>query len=386
MAHVLLLTILLVPHSHSPIVRASQEDRALLLVPEGIAPHSVDGSRVAVVVFKVLLRVRHRALMNCAVLRRREVVNSAFVALGEIDGKSTGVDEGHATSLLVDFSSGIHIFLVRVGLSLELHEFSELKSLLHGPLNDTAVARNRDQGLSLVVSLHPLDFPNDVAMLTVKVTRLRNGLGVMIAHIVDSNVTMRVTNSNQMGLFLGELATSDTVLGLDDSLGEVGVFQRPEAEKTWLENAVVSAVNIELTVTDSDQIGVGHIDVHAGNLAAFREITLEGEELLDLDFALLEFFLLILLLLFLLLLLLHLLHEQGVLLLGLFVILVVEFVVLAKVDWWVVLVQDVLLVVLRLSEKTFDDTDGLHHGVGESDLNILDLLGDVGVVADHSLG
>lgn len=44
-----------VPDADGPIVRASQEDGAIVLVPEGRAADAVDGAGMAVVSLKVLL-------------------------------------------------------------------------------------------------------------------------------------------------------------------------------------------------------------------------------------------------------------------------------------------------------------------------------------------
>jgi len=55
-----------------------------------------------------------------------------------------------------------------------------------------------------------------------------------------------------MGSLLAELAASDTSLVMDDLFWEIGVFQSPETQKTRFQLAVVSAVNIELSITDDD--------------------------------------------------------------------------------------------------------------------------------------
>jgi len=43
------------PDSNGPIVRASHEDGALLRVPEGVTSDLVDGTRVAIVSFIVVV-------------------------------------------------------------------------------------------------------------------------------------------------------------------------------------------------------------------------------------------------------------------------------------------------------------------------------------------
>ena len=52
------------PDFDSPIIRATQEDGALSIVPERIASDSVDWSLMAIIVFKILIRVRNTALMD----------------------------------------------------------------------------------------------------------------------------------------------------------------------------------------------------------------------------------------------------------------------------------------------------------------------------------
>ena len=52
------------------------------------------------------------------------------------------------------------------------------------------------------------------------------------------------------------------MVSLDDSLWELGVLKCPEAKETRLEEPVIGAVDVILTVADSDQVGVLHIDVN----------------------------------------------------------------------------------------------------------------------------
>ena len=52
------------------------------------------------------------------------------------------------------------------------------------------------------------------------------------------------------------------MVSLDDALWELGVLKCPEAKETRLEKPVISAVDVILTITDSDQVGVLHVDVN----------------------------------------------------------------------------------------------------------------------------
>lgn len=67
--------------------------------------------------------------MDGAVFSCSEVVHTVLI-LREINTQTSSVYESHA-SLFVTLNSAEDIFLIWVGLSLELHELSELESLLH---------------------------------------------------------------------------------------------------------------------------------------------------------------------------------------------------------------------------------------------------------------
>lgn len=111
--------------------------------------------------------------MHTAVFSGHKVI--ASFALGrEVNRQTASVDERHASALLVSLRASIHVFLVRVGFALQLLEFGKLKALLHGPLNNTPVARNGNKRLALAVSLHPLDFPDNVRVLIIKVFAFGN--------------------------------------------------------------------------------------------------------------------------------------------------------------------------------------------------------------------
>jgi len=79
------LTGLGVPNLDGPIIRARQENRAIILVEERIAPQLVDGASMADVRIEVLFSVRHRALMDCAVFSCSEVVHVLLTVNGEVN-------------------------------------------------------------------------------------------------------------------------------------------------------------------------------------------------------------------------------------------------------------------------------------------------------------
>jgi len=141
-------------------------------------------------------------------------------------------------------------------------------------------------------------------------------------------------------------------------LREIRVLEGPEAEQTWLELAVINAVNVELTIANSNKVRIGLIDIDAGYLATFCDVALKCEKGFEANFTLFDFnFFFLLFALFLGLFL----HAHATLLL-LTLFFVISEVSVAKFDRWVVLVEDVLLVVSILGQQTLNNLDGLHDG------------------------
>ena len=108
--------------------------------------------------------------MDRAVLCGDKVVVSRVIDR-EIDRQATSVDEFHALCFLLIDSASIHILLRGVCLSLELLEVTVLETLLHGPLHDSSVARDRNKGFGLVLALDPLNLPDDICVLVSNVLR-----------------------------------------------------------------------------------------------------------------------------------------------------------------------------------------------------------------------
>jgi hypothetical protein len=88
-------------------------------VPEGVASDLIDRSSVAVVGLIVVVRIRHRASMNSAVLSGSEIYHSVL-SHGEVNTESASIDKRHV-ALLVPFDPAEHVLLIRVGLSFQLH-------------------------------------------------------------------------------------------------------------------------------------------------------------------------------------------------------------------------------------------------------------------------
>lgn len=69
--------------------------------------------------------------MNCAVFSSDEVIVANQTTSWEVEGQTTSFDECHAGLFLLGFSTSIDILLVGVGVTLQLLELGQLKSLLH---------------------------------------------------------------------------------------------------------------------------------------------------------------------------------------------------------------------------------------------------------------
>jgi len=183
--------------------------------------------------FHPLLGVRGLALQDSAVLSCGEVVNTLAI-IREIDRKTTGVDEAHSTCLLLNIGSSVHIVVVRVGLTLELIEFSQFKSFTERPFDNATITRNRDESFFTFFLLDPLNFPNDIGMLVLDFFTGSDGNALTssytLLNVVDRDVTVRITDSDHVLLPLGVGTTGDTVLSNDVKLREVGVFESVETE------------------------------------------------------------------------------------------------------------------------------------------------------------
>ena len=134
--------------------------------------------------------------MDGAVLGGNEVVVSCIINR-EIYGQTTRVDELHTTCLLLGDSASIYIFLGGVCLSLQLLKITILKTLLHRPLHNTSITRDRNEGFGFVLALDPLDFPDDVSVLVSYVLgRGKWEIVLCVTHIENRDVTMRIATGN----------------------------------------------------------------------------------------------------------------------------------------------------------------------------------------------
>ena len=188
------IVIFSIPNSYCPIIRASNEYRAFDWIPIRITSNSIDRTSMTIISSQILLRVRNWTSVNCTVLSSSEIVHTIF-ALREIYTQTTCINESH-TAFLVSFHSSKNILLIGIGFSLKLHYLCIFKTLFHWPFNDSSISRSRDESLTFSFSFNPLNFPNNISMLALKVFTLSNWLVICVFYIVNSNITMRVSYGN----------------------------------------------------------------------------------------------------------------------------------------------------------------------------------------------
>lgn len=135
---------------------------------------------MAIVAGLVLVRIRDATLVDRAVLGGREVVLASFTN-GEVDGETASRDERDSGLLVLLISIGAleHVLLIGVRLSFERGKLDHVKAPLHLPLGNLTIARHRDKGLRLGVTLDPLNFPNDIGVLQVKILSRRNSVTII---------------------------------------------------------------------------------------------------------------------------------------------------------------------------------------------------------------
>lgn len=242
-----------IPNTHSPIIGTSEEDRVISGMPERIAAHPVDGTLMSIVTGHVLVRVRHRALVNGAIFSCGKV-NCTLLGLREIDSHTTSLDESHALLLVFLFSISRlkYVFLVGVSLALQREKFIHIKTTFHGPRDDSTITSDGDERLRLRALVNPLYLPNNISVLVVKILCRSDRLKVISPDVEYSNITLRITDGNQMRLLFGEHTRSNTIIPLEVSLGESRVLQCPESQDTGLEFLILRDVDVVLTITNGD--------------------------------------------------------------------------------------------------------------------------------------
>jgi hypothetical protein len=103
--------------------------------------------------------------------------------------------------------------------------------------------------------------------------------------VINGYISMRVTYSNPVFVSFRECTARDGVFCFDYQFRVSWVLQRPEAQKSRLEHAIVLTVDIVLTVTHSNQLLVGGVDIDTGYLTTSRQAwVFKSEQRLDDDF------------------------------------------------------------------------------------------------------
>jgi len=147
------------------------------------------------------------------------------------------------------------------------------------------------------------------------------------------------------------------VLAPDVELGVLGVLQGPEADKALSELVFIGAVDVVLTVTNSDEVRIGSVDVDAGDLTAVSQVVnFKSEQRLYRNCSLLFIFLVDFNVFFFGLLLL--LATKSFPLLATFLLFfIIERLGLLKVHRRIGLVKDVLLMELRLGKQPLNNSN-----------------------------
>ena len=193
--------------------------------------------------------------------------------------------------------------MVRVRFSFETSQLAAVEASLHGPLDDSTITCNRNQSLRLSVPVDPLHLPNDVGVLGVQVLCRGDGPVVLALDVEDSHVSLRVADGDQVRVLLREGTGRDAVVPLVVLLRESRVFERPESKDALLEVTGLGHDDVELTVTNSNEVLVLRVDVHAADLSILGKVTGKLKEVLEADMLIQVFLFLLFDFLFLLLLL-----------------------------------------------------------------------------------
>jgi hypothetical protein len=144
------------------------------------------------------------------------------------------------------------------------------------------------------------------------------------------------------------------VVAGNSELGERRVFEGVEAKETTLELVVVNAVDIVFSVTYSNQVLVCHVDIDASDLTALSKSAFENEERYDLDGSFFHFvFLYDYFFLFLFGAFFN-GHAHASFLVFIFVV-VIEVAALHEIALRIGLVEDMLLMVESLGQKSLDN-------------------------------
>lgn len=189
-----------------------------------------------------------------------------------------------------------------------------------------------------------------------------------------------------MRIFLAELATSDAVVPIDNLFREARILQGPKGEDARLEVFGRGTNDVVLTVTNSNQVLIDSVYIHAGDLSTVSQIALEFEQMLQFDsFLLLIVYRLLILFVRLVFFLVVSTTEANlgfIFLLSVLIILLSHF---AHIGSRIVFIKHMRLMELGLREQSLNDLDALHHGLRQFLINDRDIFGfDVTIVTLHA--
>jgi len=189
---------------------------------------------MTIIIEKILIWIWDRALMDWTVFSGCKVVN--IFSLWEINTQTTSGNESHATflfSFIFGSSSAVDILLIWISFSLKLSKLILFKTFFHWPFDDSSISWDCNKTLTLSISVNPLKLPNDISMLVINIFAFSNWSCIIISSdIVNGNITMRITDSNQMRGLSGELTASNGVFRINNFLWETWILQSPECKDT----------------------------------------------------------------------------------------------------------------------------------------------------------
>ena len=103
-------------------------------------------------------------------------------------------------------------------------------------------------------------------------------LGVVGSHVEDEYCAVEEADGEQVGVLVGEVESGHARLGLVESLGKLGVLQRPAAHQTRL-----LLVVLELAVADGQYVAILLVPAHAAHVALLAQRRRVRPQLLQAD-------------------------------------------------------------------------------------------------------
>mmetsp|Transcript_11157 Transcript_11157/g.39511 ORF Transcript_11157/g.39511 Transcript_11157/m.39511 type:complete len:383 (-) Transcript_11157:1044-2192(-) len=205
-----------------------------------------------------------------------------WVVAGEVDAEAAALPEDDALLVAV-YRVGAQL-LVRQ--PLERHQQLLLQPLLHGPLQDIAIAADRNEKLRrLLVGplVHPPRLPDDVGVLLVVLlarggTRAEHRLVGLPAQVPNHHRAVVRARGDHVGVHRGEVEGRDAMPRPEHSLRVSRVLQGPEKDQT----ALCRWHRGRVTVGDGQQVLIMPVPLRASDGRALRQLRcVEAEEVLQ---------------------------------------------------------------------------------------------------------